>query len=618
MPNYAELYETLIKENYPTRQALQKETIKLDSILSLPKGTEHFMSDLHGEYQAFKHLVNNCSGVIREKISLCLSDLSKEEQDEFATLIYYPNEKLKLISNKNEDWYFKTIYNLIQLASLISSKYSRQYVKKFIAPDYAYVIDELLHTKDNSESNIREYFNNIIKSIIKTDASEEYIKELCKIIKSLAVSRLHIVGDIFDRGSHPGSIIELLKKHHSLDIQYGNHDVLWFGAHSGNQALIFYVIYNCVKYNNFSVLENSYGISLRKLINYSKLLYDNSENVINPLIKTTLILLMKLEGKIIKNYPQLFNNVSLVLNNIDYNKGTYHFNGKDYILKDTNLKGINYNDPYSISSVEEDIINSLTKDFKNSPRLKDHLNFLISKGSVYKNYNNNLLYHGCVPLDQSGDYKTVYTPSGYKKGKELFDYLDKLIKKVVNNDLTDQELDYFYYLWNGFDSPFTGRWYKTFESNFLSDEELQIEKRNPYYTFRNNKDVCERILRDFGLNDSSHIINGHLPVKVKDGESPIKADGKLLIIDGGFCQAYHNKTGIAGYTLINNSHGLRIKAHEEFCGLDEVLKNNKDIISETKIIETYQNRLTIKDTTEGHNLKIILEGLKLELEKNKA
>lgn len=604
------MYQTLVKHLYPSKALLQQEIIKLEAILSLPKGTEHFMSDLHGEFPAFKHLLNNCSGVIREKISLCLKDMTDEEQDDFATLIYYPEEKLKLVTNKDEKWYAKTLINLVKLTSLISSKYSRNYVKNFIKEEYRYVIDELLHTKDNSESNIKEYFKNIIKAIITSGAADSYIKEFCFLIKKLAVARLHIAGDIFDRGHHPGSIIDMLEKHHSLDIEWGNHDVLWFGAHAGNPLMIFYVIYNTVKYNNLSVLENSYGISLRKLTNYAKLLYGESENKISPLVKTTLIILLKLEGKLILKYPKYFIELPLVLNNISYDNGTYTINNKEVSLIDKNIRGLDYSNPYTISSVEEDIINSLVKDFKNSPRLKEHINFLIAKGSVYKVYNDNLIYHGCVPVSNTGDFKEVLTPEGLKKGKALFDYLDDLIRKVNKLEATQEELDYMYYLWNGFDSPFTGRWYKTFENLFLDDKSLQSEERNPYYTFRNEVDFCVKILKEFKVSLNGHIINGHLPVKVSSGESPVKASGKLIIIDGGFCQAYHKKTGIAGYTLISNSHGLRIKAHEEFPGVDEVLAHNKDIISKSEIIETYPKRLEVRDTSEGKDLLVVVNGLK--------
>ena len=603
-------YLTLLKHTFPSDLELKQEIIKLEAILSLPSGTEHFMSDLHGEFLAFNHLINNCSGVIREKIGVCLNDLTTSEQDDLATLIYYPELKLKQIKTKTTDFYAKTLINLIKLTSLISSKYSRTYVKKFIDKEYFYIIDELLHTKDNIETNIKEYFNNIINSIIENNVAENYIIEFSRIIKKLAVSRLHIAGDIFDRGRHPGSIIELLKKHHSFDIQWGNHDILWFGAHAGNIVMLFYAIYNTVKYNNLTVLENSYGISLRKLTNYANLLYADSKNVISPLVKTTLIMLLKIEGNLIKKYPQYFKDLTLVLNNINYEEGTYSYNGQTYELIDKNIKGLDYNDPYKLSVIEEDIISSLVKDFKNSPRLKDHIIFLIDKGSVYLHYNDNLIYHGCVPVDENKNFKLVNTPQGLKFGKQLFDYLNELIKKIPNNNLDDEELAFLYYLWNGYDSPFTGRKYKTFELAFLNDKNLQNEKRNPYYEFRNQKEFCLKILKEFNVSNNGHIVNGHLPVKVKKGESPIKASGKLIIIDGGFCKAYHGKTGIAGYTLIANSHGLRIKAHEEFLGIEEVLANNKDIISNSQIIETYQKRQTIADTTEGSKLKILVEGLK--------
>lgn len=617
MEDYKMQYLNIVDHLYGNVSLLQQEIIKLEAIVSLPKGTEHFMSDLHGEYPAFKHLINNCSGVIREKISLCFPNLDKTKQDFLATLIYYPEEKLALIKDKDYKWYFNILIYLVKLTSLISSKYSRGYVKNVIKEEYCYVIDELLHTKDNSETNIKEYFSTIIKAIIKTNSQDDYIIELSRLIKRLAVSRLHIAGDIFDRGNKPDHIIELLKQHHSLDIEWGNHDILWFGAYSGNPLMVLYVIYNTVKYDNISVLENAYGISLHKLLNYAKLLYGNENNVISPLIKTTLILLTKLEGNLVKNYPNYFPLDRLVLNNIDFNDFTYQYNGEKYPLKDKTIKGLDYNDPYMISNIELDIIESLVLNFKSSPRLKEHLKFMLDKGSTYLIYNDNLIYHGCIPLDEDGQFKEVLTPKGKLKGKLLFDYIDDLLRRAVNFKVSEEELDFIYYLWNGFDSPFTGRWYKTFELAFLDNKELQKEERNPYYTYRDNYDVCLNILKEFNINKNGHIINGHLPVKVKSGESPIKANGKLIIIDGGFCQAYHQKTGIAGYTLISNSHGLRIKAHDEFCGINEVLENDKDIISNSKIIETYRKRLTIKDTTEGKKLEIMLNGLKEVLKEKK-
>lgn len=600
--SYKDKYFDLLKKIYKTKEEVGTEIINLKDILALPKGTEHFMSDLHGEYEAFRHILNNCSGVIREKVDIIFPYMSEEDKKNFCTLIYYPEEKLSLLDNEGiltKEWYLDTLKKLIILTSYISSKYTRAKVKKAIKPQFSYIIDELIHTKDNQETNIQDYFSNILNAIIDIDCPNSFIKEFARLIKTLAVDHLHVAGDIYDRGPRPDKIVDLLMEHHSIDIEWGNHDILWFGAAAGIPVCVFTVLYNNLKYDNIQVLENSYGISLRKLINYANALYIDSNNNINPVIKTILLLLLKLEGKVIKENPSFGLNERLVLDKINYEKGLYIVDGNSYELKDKNLKNINPNNPYEISSVEQEIIDDLCYDFTHSVRLHTHLKFLLDKGSVYKCYNGNLIYHGCIPLDQNGNFKEVDVLGEKLSGKKLLDKIDLLIRHVMLKKATKQERDYMYYLWGGFDSPFTGRIYKTFELQFITEKKLQSEPRNPYYEYRNSEEKCLSILKEFDLPSTGHIINGHLPVKAKNGENPIMANGRLIIIDGGFCKAYHAKTGIAGYTLIANSHGLRIKAHSDFSSIEEVLKNNSDIISASTIIETSKNRIHVRDTYKG-------------------
>lgn len=613
MQNLEDKYFSLLKKEFNSLESCRTELINLSAILNLPKGTEHFISDIHGEYDAFLHILNNCSGVIKEKIDSLFVEKTEEERREFATLIYYPNEKLNYLKECeiiNENWYFDTLVDLVRITSLISSKYTRSKVKKALSKNYSYIIDELLHTKDNSESNIKQYFSNILKIIIKTNGADGFICEFARLIKVLAVDHLHIAGDIFDRGPNPDKICDLLYNHHSLDIEWGNHDLLWLGASCGIPTCVFTVLYNNLKYGNFRLLENGYGISLRKLLNYADALYLNEKNIVDPLVKTIAIMLFKLEGEVIKRNKEFNLNSRLVLNNLNLDRGIYTSNGKEYELKDKVINNINPKNPYLISDIERDIINDLCNDFKNSIRLKKHVNFLLDNGMVYKVMNGNLIYHGCVPFTLDKEFKEVYVVNKYYKGKELFDKIDQIIRKVCLKEHTKKEEDFMYYLWAGFDSPFTGRVYKTFELLFTSDKELQHEPRNPYYDLRNDEDVLDKILTEFDLKTKhGHIINGHLPVKAKNGENPLKCKGKLIIIDGGFCKAYHQKTGIAGYTLIYNSHGMRIKAHQEFSSIEEVVKNDTDIISNSKIFDTAKRRILVKDTDNGKKISDQVEDL---------
>lgn len=610
---YRERYLNLLKKSFPTIEACRTEIINLEAILSLPKGTEHFLSDLHGEYEALKHILNNCSGVIREKVDSLFKNMSEEDKNNLCTLIYYPEEKLTLDKANNivnKEWYLNTLINLVDLTSVISSKYTRSKVKRCISEGFKFIIDELLHTKDNSENNIRDYYANILNAIIDTGGADDYIVEFASLIKNLAVDHLHIVGDIYDRGSKPDYIVDLLKQHHSLDIQWGNHDVLWIGASVGIPGCVLTVLYNNLRYNNNRLLENAYGISIRHLVDYANQKFGDCKNNMDPVLKTVLILLAKVEYEIIKRNPSFDMESRIVLNRINPNTLKYEYDNKEYELVDSNL-GLDYENPFLITEEEQTIIYELCKSFRRSLRLKEHIKFIVEKGSVYKCYNGNLLFHGCVPFNEEGTFKEVRVIDGYYSGKALFDRINQLIIKVSNGKGNQNELDYMYYLWAGYDSPFTGRLYKTFEINFLNDKTIQAEPRNPYYEFRNSVNKCKMILNEFGLNSKyGHIINGHLPVKAKLGETPVLANGKLVIIDGGLCKAYHKRTGIAGYTLISSSRVLRIKAHEEFSSKSDVVNNNNDILSEERVIEYFEKRIRVRDCDNGKQILKDVEDLK--------
>ena len=611
---YRHKYLQLLSDKYQSIQDTCTEIINLQAIMSLPKGTEHFMSDLHGEYEAFYHILNNCSGVIKEKVDLLFKQtLKKAERQELCTLIYYPDEKLKLLKQEqkdNREWYLITLNRLIELTSLLSSKYTRSKVRKALPKQFGYIIDELLHSKDSKDNNIKAYHGNILDTIINIDNGDAFIKELVELIKRFAVDHLHIVGDIFDRGARADSIIDLLINYHSLDIQWGNHDILWMGAASGNKACVATVIYNNLRYNNHAILENGYGISLRNLISFANELYGDYDNVIDPVIKTIAIIMFKLEGNIIKRNPEYMMNERLFLDKLNLVDGKVMIGEHSYSLKDNLLLTINSNNPYQLTKRENEIIDELTNSFMNSIRLKKHLDFLCNKGAVYRTYNNNLIYHGCMPLTQDGNFQAVKVLGKVVQGKAYFDFVDEVVRKVINDQVNYQYIDLMYFLWCNLLSPFSGRVCKTFERLFIEDSSAHQEPTNYYYEYYNNEKECNMILHEFGLySNRTHIINGHLPIKVKDGENPLKANGKLIMIDGGFCKAYHEKTGIAGYTLIYNSHGMRIKAHSSFASKEKVFYENKDIISESKIIETTNERLMVRDTDAGKQLKRLVDDL---------
>ena len=607
-----DIWMKLLKEKYPTKQAVCREIINLTAIINLPKGTEHFMSDIHGEYEAFLHIMNNCSGVIREKVRMLFSEtLSVREQKEICTLIYYPREVMNRKRNLNElseDWYRLMLNYLLEIAKTVSSKYTRSKVRKALPKEFGDIIDELLHFMPDEDDNQIRYHRQILDTIIGIENSEEFIVALAELIKHLAVDHLHIVGDIFDRGGDADKIMDLLMEYHSLDIEWGNHDILWMGAACGNEASIATVVKNNMKYNNIQILESGYGISLRSLVLFGEQTYPELD-VMEAAQKALSIILFKLEGQIILRHPEYNMEDRLLLDKIDYENKTI------VSEQDTNFPTVDKEHPYELTEEEQKVIQDLKFSFLNSHRLQKHMDFLFEKGCMYKRYNENLLYHGCIPLDDQGNFDGIEIDRNIYMGKEYLDYAERVVREVRKGEAGQDGLDFMWYLWTGKKSPLCGRNIKTFERTFIQDKQAWKEPTDPYYKFYHTEKTCNMILREFGLfSPLSHIINGHTPVKTVEGEEPVRANGKLIVIDGGFSQAYHKTTGIAGYTLIYNSHGMRIKSHQPFESVEKVLEENKDIESTSTMFETEADRIMVGDTDEGKEIKEEIQMLKKLLE----
>lgn len=598
----------LLSEKYRSRQQVCTEIINLQAILNLPKGTEHFMSDLHGEYEAFSHILNNSAGVIREKVDMLFEEtLTPRERSSLCTLIYYPEEKLEKINEEGrntEEWYRFVLQNLIDLAKMLSSKYTRSKVRKAMPSEYSYILDELLHAQADEDNNQFVYHQKIIDTLLKLGEGDDFIIALSSLIKRLAVDHLHIVGDIFDRGERPDAILNMLMQHHSLDIEWGNHDILWMGAACGSQACIAAVVRNCLSYNNISVLEQGYGISLRPLVLFAEKMYDETDP--NKAAKKAIsIILFKLEGQIIRRNPDYGMQERLLLDKVNFDDATIEIDGVVHELKEKRFPTINRMDPYALDPAEREIMDELEKLFRESEQLQRHVTFLYNHGSMYRKFNGNLLFHGCVPLDEDGNLKALHFGGRIYQGKSYMDYADSIARRAYfSDDRTQKELDFMWYLWCGSNSPLSGRVVKTFERTFLSDERTWKEPKNPYYRYQDSEPVCRMLLREFGLySENSHIINGHTPIHVMEGENPLKANGRLIVIDGGFCKAYQKTTGIAGYTLIFNSHGMRLKSHQPFSGMEAALSENLDIDSQSQQVATLDKRLMVADTDTGEMLK---------------
>ena len=621
-------YLTRLSDLYPTIAAASTEIINLQAILNLPKGTEHFLTDVHGEYEAFSHVLKNGSGSVRRKIEDVFGNtMSAADKKSLATLIYYPRAKMDLIRQTEtnmEDWYKVHLYRLIEVAKRAASKYTRSKVRKALPPNFAYVIEELITEK--AEVHDKEsYYNEIISTIIRIGRAEDFIEAISELIQRLVVDHLHIVGDIYDRGPGPHIIMDKLMSYHSVDIQWGNHDILWMGAAAGQWGCIANVIRICARYGNLDILEDGYGINLLPLAAFALRIYgdgpcicfrlkavegiDPDEMQMNMRIhKAISIIQFKVEGQIIRRQKAFHLENRALLHRIDFEKGTIELDGKKYPLLDTAFPTVDPKDPYAFTQEEEEIMKRLEKAFLHCEKLQRHMRFLLNKGSLYKVYNDNLLYHGCVPLTEDGKLKEIRLFGKSYGGKELYDVLDSYVRKgffaLDENERQDGK-DIMWYIWLHPDSPLFGKdKMATFERYFLQDAETHIEKKNPYYSLLENEKVINQILEEFGLDPAvSHIVNGHVPVKRKDGENPVKCGGKVLVIDGGFSKAYQKETGIAGYTLIFNSYGLLLVAHEPFESTESAIAKEKDIHSETMIVKRVRERLLVGDTDIGEELK---------------
>lgn len=616
--------KTLSKQ-YPNIRAVTSEIINLNAILNLPKGTEHFMSDIHGEHEAFTHIVNNASGVIKEKVDILYDGvISKAEREKLTTLIYYPKEKMEELEHDEniDEWYVITVNRLIEVSRLICSKYTRSKVRKSLPKEYAYIIEELL-TTDETENN-KIYRENIIKTIIEVGATEDFIFHICNLIKRMSVDRLHIVGDIFDRGARADIVLNRLIEHHSVDVQWGNHDALWIGAGMGSRACIANVLRNSIKYNNIEVIEVGYGISLRRLAMFAEEVYsdsdlecyriDSNKKIKNSkslalMNKAITILIFKLDAEIIKRNKEFEMEDRLLLDKINYDEKTIVIDGKKYEITDIDFPTIDRDNPYQLTDDEFELMEELKKSFTRSQKLQEHIKFLFSNGGVYKCFNGNLLIHGCVPMDKNGEFKKFVFDGNELMGKKLLDYIEINIREgyIAKSRTGERQWakDLLWFLWCGKDSPlFARKKIALFERVLIKDKNVWQELENEYYSFADDEKMCRKILAEFGLlEDNCIIVNGHVPVKAINGETPVKANGKRVVIDGGFCKAYQGATGIAGYTLIYNSWGVRISSHESFVGIEDAIKNNKDIISTTFLLNKSEKRVLIKETDVGEKLQ---------------
>ena len=622
-------YLKSLANQYPNIAAASTEIINLQAILNLPKGTEHFMTDIHGEYEQFNHVLKNGSGAVRRQIDEEFGNtLSSRDKKSLATLIYYPKEKLDIIAREEEnieDWYKITLHRLVQITKRVASKYTRSKVRKALPKDFSYIIEELI-TEKSDISDKEGYYNEIIHTIIRIGRAPDFIEALSNLIQRLVIDHLHIVGDIYDRGPGPHVIMDTLMNYHSVDIQWGNHDILWMGAACGHLACIATVIRIAVRYGSLDTIEEGYGINLIPLATFAletyqdvncdafTIKYNTDYNTKDlsldmKIHKAIAIMQLKLEGQIIKKRPKFEMDDRLLLDKIDYEKKTVIAYGKEYPMKDTDFPTVDPTDPYNLTPDEEQVMARLQQAFLKCEKLQRHVRFLYSNGGLYKIHNSNLLYHGCVPLDDEGNFKSVNVDGRKYRGRALYDVLDNYARKgyYAQNDPVGMRKaqDYIWYTWAGPNSPVFGKdKMTTFERYFIEDKEAHKETKNSYYSMLDDEDILNRILKEFGLDTKkSHIINGHVPVELKKGDTPIKCDGKLLIIDVGFSKAYQIKTGIAGYTLVANSHGMRLVAHEPFESMEAAILHESDIFSDSTIVEISPIRIRVADTDIGTELK---------------
>ena len=634
-------YLHLLARDYPSQAAAASEIISTQALLKLPKGTEHFMSDLHGENEAFVHILNSASGVIREKVDQVLGQaVPAGERAELATLIYYPAEKLPQLKAKQpgeaalEGWYSQTLFRLIDICRLVSSKHTRSYVRACLPAGCGYVLDELLHAHfEDHDKDL--YYGQIVGSIIENGRADRFITRLCELIKRLAVDKLHIVGDLFDRGPRPDIILDLLLRHHSVDIQWGNHDVVWMGAAAGSPLCCATVLKTTLAYHNHGMIEDCYGINLRHLQRLADRYYGGDDLTVwmphtdaarGPytegmlhrcavMHKAIAIIMFKLECAVIDRNPDFQMEGRDYLRRIDYAKGTVNIAGREYPLRDTSFPTVDPADPAALNADEQLVMDKLTASFRQSEKLQQHIRFLYAKGSVYHIENGNLLYHGAVPMTEKGAFAAERFEGRLYAGRALMDYCDERARRGYyapeGSAARQSGQDFLWYLWCGKLSPLFGRSaMTTFERLFVADKATHTEVKDPYYTWYNEESACRRILAEFGLPGYCHIINGHVPVQEKNGESPIKGGGRLIVIDGGFCRAYHEKTGIAGYTLTYSSRDMSLRTHQPFISAEKAIRENIDIVSRENILEQENRRVLVEDVDEGEVLREKVHDLK--------
>ena len=596
-------YLELLAEKFPTTQSVFTEVINLEAILNLPKGTEHFVSDVHGEYEAFEHILNNCSGVIRERVGQAFAmELTRDEQADLCTLIYYPELKLRRLREQDRltsEWYAIT---LTRLARRLSGSYTRSKVRKAMPVAYANIIDELLHISPDERETRLAYHQRIIDTIVDTGSADDFVCSLAALIKRLAVDHLHVVGDVFDRGPHADKIMECLMAYHSIDVQWGNHDIVWMGAAAGSYACLAAVIRNNIHYDSLKILESAYGVSLRELALFAEATY-RADDGMSPVEKAISVILFKLEGQTIRRHPNWHMDDRLLLEHVDAERGVAVVDGREYELRTRDFPTLEADDPYALTPEEQRVMDNLMNAVRSSDKLRRHVGFLFEHGSTYLVHNGNVLFHACVPMNEDGSFCAVNHQGQMLSGRAYYDYADRLARRAWHEH--DQvSLDWMWYLWCGRFSPLSGRVVKTFERTYFADRSTWEEPRDPYFSHTEDPAMCARVLEEFGADvERGVIINGHTPVHAAAGESPVKAGGRLVVIDGGFCQAYHSTTGIAGYTLIADPEGMRIKAHRPFGSIADVLDLNADIVSDDDRFQRNPRPLFIGDTDTGADIR---------------
>ena len=599
-------YLELLAEKFPTTQSVFTEVINLEAILNLPKGTEHFVSDVHGEYEAFEHILNNCSGVIRERVGQAFAmELTRDEQADLCTLIYYPELKLRRLREQDRltsEWYAITLTRLVRLARRLSGSYTRSKVRKAMPVAYAYIIDELLHISPDERETRLAYHQRIIDTIVDTGSADDFVCSLAALIKRLAVDHLHVVGDVFDRGPHADKIMERLMAYHSIDVQWGNHDIVWMGAAAGSYACLAAVIRNNIHYDSLKILESAYGVSLRELALFAEATY-RADDGMSPVEKAISVILFKLEGQTIRRHPNWHMDDRLLLEHVDAERGVAVVDGREYELRTRDFPTLEADDPYALTPEEQRVMDNLMNAVRSSDKLRRHVGFLFEHGSTYLVHNGNVLFHACVPMNEDGSFCAVNHQGQMLSGRAYYDYADRLARRAWHEH--DQvSLDWMWYLWCGRFSPLSGRVVKTFERTYFADRSTWEEPRDPYFSHTEDPAMCARVLEEFGADvERGVIINGHTPVHAAAGESPVKAGGRLVVIDGGFCQAYHSTTGIAGYTLIADPEGMRIKAHRPFGSIADVLDLNADIVSDDDRFQRNPRPLFIGDTDNGADIR---------------